>query len=195
MSQTAKSSTKSRRLVVVNPGSDSDDSGEEEPRLYTSYPNPISQSHYHLLPSTTAHSPYTGKSVTIAPAATPLTTNLLYDCGPFYQGSWSNPALSSPSSSSSHAMESTPPPVTPSLSSPPVDIIEESSPSLEPTFMASSSDRTEPLQQPSRPNNPTSYSRPTNQLQARPLPNSSPRLEPVCLTFLACYHLTYTSLG
>jgi hypothetical protein len=181
MSETTKSSKSRRVLVVTNRGSDSDGSDEYEPRLYTSYPNPLAAQLRTIPPSMASHSFYSGKNTLVGPA--PLITNHYPDNVPYHL--WSNPALSSPSSTSSRAIESTPPPVTPGLSSPPVDTLGESPSAQESSFLPGFNERGEFQQppfrsgpQPAMP--PSVYPRPTNQLPPRTQPISSPGMDPVC---------------
>lgn len=102
MSEDARSKNQRRVLYVANPGSDSDDSDDNN-------------LNYHNLPSSIS----TQQQPTSRPSAyhpAPLTTNLPPDHTHHYQHS--NPTLSSPSSTSSPAAESTPPPSTPGIAAP-----------------------------------------------------------------------------
>jgi hypothetical protein len=183
MSEYSRSTVSKARkvLVVANPGSDSEGS-EEHLGQYNVYPNPASQSHYHLPAAGANYSRYPGKAAAIAP--TPLTTNLPPDTSLHYPSSRSNPTLSSPSSTSSRAVESTPPPTTPSVPNPPGDFAGEGLPSQEPAIASSSNDRIDGAQFSSRAGNVfnpvkvPSHLR-SNQLQARPLPISASRPIPV----------------
>ena len=162
-----------RILVVTNPGSESE-CEEEEPQIrYNHWPNPLSQQR----PSGT--SLYHGKS-SYACAPSPPINSPDNSSNPFYPGSWSNPTLSSPSSSDSRTIDTTPPPVTPSMASPPIDLIDDSP--KESNFSIGASDRDSSLQLPLpslQATVPASYNRPSNQLQARQLANPSPRVAPV----------------
>lgn len=95
-------------LVVTNPGNESDD---EDVTSYPTYKPPPLPS-----PSPTSHSPYSEQSSQLSTSygqksTTPLTT-VIPDQSHTYVGR-SNPSLSSPSGSSSPAVETTPPPSTP----------------------------------------------------------------------------------
>ena len=101
---------KRRVLILSNP---SDDSDEGRLDTQSSHSGP-SYAQNHPLPPTTRVPP------------PPLTTRDLAERGkyPSSRSNPSNPALSSPSSTSSHVLESTPPPSTPGQSLPSVDISE-----------------------------------------------------------------------
>jgi hypothetical protein len=180
MSETTKTTTKSRRvLVVTNRGSDSDGSEDDEPRLYTSYPNPLAAQLRNIPQS--SHPFYSGKTSHVGPS--PLITVPYSDNASYLPRS--KPVLSSPSSTSSRAVESTPPPVTPGISSPPVDALGESPSAKEPSFSSSFNERGEFQQppfraglQPAMP--PSVYPRPTNQIPPKTQPISSPGMDPVC---------------
>lgn len=144
-----------RILVVNNPSPDDGSSSDDQRRLppsssysstpltYPPRPLPISPvhpapHHDHPLSSTASHIP------------APLTTNfpdhrVNY---PSSRSNPSNPALSSPSSTSSRALESTPPPSTPGQSLPPVDLNSESTLRQEHVHTVSN-DRNEGQHQPS----------------------------------------------
>jgi hypothetical protein len=109
-----------RFLYVANPGSD-ESSGEEDT---TQQPESSSQSFTYQPPPLPGPSSLPRPSKPMDPhyAPSPLTTNLPMDRGHHYHSSRSNPTLSSPSSTSSPAVESTPPPSTPSLGAPVSDL-------------------------------------------------------------------------
>jgi hypothetical protein len=190
MSEDAKSSAnKARRpLRVVNPGPDSG-SEEDNIRQYTVYPNPTSQ-HYLPPPGATTHSPYTGKYVTSR-----LSTNLPPDNGLRYPSSRSNPTLSSPSSTSSHVVESTPPPITPSLSTPPADFSADTLSSQESSITPGSIDRFDGFP-PSRTTNihmlnSQLHHRNGNQLQHRTPASSSPPFRPAPVRPIFLYTISH----
>ena len=160
---------------MVNPGPDSG-SEEDNIRQYTVYPNPTSQ-HYLPPPGAATHSPYTGRYVTSR-----LSTNLPSDNSLRYPSSRSNPTLSSPSSTSSHVVESTPPPITPSLSTPPADFSADTLSSQESSITPGSVDRFDGFP-PSRTTNihmlnSQLHHRNGNQLQHRAPASSSPPFRP-----------------
>src|SRR5215472_1339776 len=127
MSDPAKSKNK-RILVVSNPSPESDGE-DEQTKLYTTWPHPLSRpiqraAFYNAM----SHHP---------------PPNLSPDSSTSYfpPGSWSNPALSSPSSSDSRAYDTTPPPVAPTMASPRVDLLDDSP--IESAFPIGSNVRTD----------------------------------------------------
>lgn len=146
MSEETKSSTavkgNARRfLYIANPGSD-ESSGEEDHQQSQS--EGTSQSYNYQPPPLPSpkREPRPLPKLTPLPrlAPSPLTTNLPPDPGR-YRSSPSNPNLSSPSSTSSHAIESTPPPSTPGLGGPAVDLPGDVPMRQEPMIGANASDR------------------------------------------------------
>ena len=109
-------------LVVTNPGNESDDdSFVASHHVYKTPPLPS--------PSPTSHSPFSEQSSQpstsyVQKATTPLTA-VIPDQSHAYAGR-SNPSLSSPSGSSSPAVESTPPPSTPGQLIPPTNPMADS---------------------------------------------------------------------
>ncbi|KZT75114.1 hypothetical protein DAEQUDRAFT_21899 [Daedalea quercina L-15889] len=129
-----------RILVVNNPGPDSSSDSEEMKQALNPH-----RSDYHRRPlpspgrsaAVERPQPYTSRG----PLPPPLTTDMP-EQRQGYHSNPSNPALSSPSSTSSPAVESTPPPSTPGQSAPPVDLSGEGT--LRPEMVAlSSADRNE----------------------------------------------------
>ena len=130
-----------RILVVNNPSPDS--SSDSEAAKQATRPD------YHRRPL-----PSPGRSAPLekppqlstfrVPPPPPLVTDVLDQRPGGYHSNPSNPALSSPSSTSSPAVESTPPPSTPGQSAPPVDLSGEGT--LRPEMIAlPSADRNEPV--------------------------------------------------
>jgi hypothetical protein len=108
-------------LVVANPGPDSDSDSTNEPSTQRSYyPHPYS---HNTPPSPSLPSPSIDKPSHIQPLSFrepgPLTTTNLPSHSRHHPASQSNPALSSPSGTSS------PPPSTPGQSVPPTDFIQD----------------------------------------------------------------------
>jgi len=104
-------------LVVANPSPDSDSDGTNEPSSYRAYHHPYS---INDPPSSTPPSPSIDKSFPLQFSSFrepgPLTTVNLPSHSRHHPASQSNPALSSPSGTSS------PPPSTPGQSLPPTDV-------------------------------------------------------------------------
>jgi hypothetical protein len=166
--------TKARRvLVVTNPGSDSE-CEEDEPQIkYNHWPNPLSQQR----PTGTSLYP---TKMPYPSAYSPSILSPEKISNSCYPGSWSNPALPSPSSSDSRATDAshtTPPPVTPGTS---VDLIDDSP--KDHSFGIGTHDRDSSPQLLLTTTLPASYNRPSNLLQARQLVNSPPRMVPVCFS-------------
>ncbi|KZT30649.1 hypothetical protein NEOLEDRAFT_1166057, partial [Neolentinus lepideus HHB14362 ss-1] len=143
---TVTRSRKHRKLLVVaNPNPDDLDSSSSDDN---------NQSSQAYIPHTYQYHPYYQPAVTSPSALSPpleqqpvasgshkphpLTTNLPENQSG-YSRPRSNPALSSPSSASSPAVESTPPPSTPGHSVGPVDLTGDSGQSAEPQIRTSSS--------------------------------------------------------
>lgn len=106
-------------LVIVNPDNDSDQESHDRPHHNVYRPNPLPSPSVHspfsetiVLPSNVSHSH--GQASISYPPARPLFP-IMPDPPPNYpiRSNPSNPSLSSPSGSSSPAVESTPPPSTP----------------------------------------------------------------------------------
>ena len=125
MSDDVKSTAKPRKsrpriLVVNNPNPDSSSSSDEEHILNPYYQQSVLGS--------IANPSFPEQSYNPSPYPPPLTTTNLPEVSRPYPSSRSNPsnpALSSPSSTSSRAFESTPPPSTPGQSSHPDDLSSE----------------------------------------------------------------------
>ncbi|KII93880.1 hypothetical protein PLICRDRAFT_36100 [Plicaturopsis crispa FD-325 SS-3] len=106
-----------RRLFVSNPDSDADDDEKQSGELHRPYCPPP-------LPSPSTRSQYAQRPMPPHYAPPPLTTNLPPDTQHHSSSSRSNPTLSSPSTTDSPIIDidSTPPPSTPGVSAPPVDL-------------------------------------------------------------------------
>lgn len=106
-----------RRLFVSNPDSDADDDEKQSGELHRPYCPPP-------LPSPSTRSQYAQRPMPPHYAPPPLTTNLPPDTQHHSSSSRSNPTLSSPSTTDSPIIDidSTPPPSTPGVSAPPIDL-------------------------------------------------------------------------
>ncbi|KIJ57782.1 hypothetical protein HYDPIDRAFT_34798 [Hydnomerulius pinastri MD-312] len=114
MSEDTKSSTARGRRVLVLSNPDPGDSSSSEDEHRRGYHQP--QASYSSLPQVPSSMHPTSPYRPIKPAhPTPLTTDFAHHI----PSSYSNHALSSPSSQSSNAVESTPPPSTPGQAVPP----------------------------------------------------------------------------
>ena len=119
-----------RFLYIANPGSDSDgSSGEDNQRSQVE--SGTSQSHTYSYQPTALPSPSRDPRPLPKVTPSPLTTNLPQENGP--PNGYFNPNLSSPSSTSSNANAPTPPPSTPGLGGPAVELPQE--PRHEPMIM------------------------------------------------------------
>lgn len=111
-----------RFLYIANPGSDSDgSSGEDNQQVESSTLQ--SQTYSYQPPALPSPSREPRPLPRVTPS--PLTTNLPPENGPTNVNSLSNPNLSSPSSTSSNANAPTPPPSTPGLGGPAVELPQE----------------------------------------------------------------------
>ncbi|KAI0307891.1 hypothetical protein B0F90DRAFT_79969 [Multifurca ochricompacta] len=121
-------------LVVANPSPDSDSDSTNEPLTQRPYYHPYS---HNAPPSPTPPSPSIDKSFHIqlvsAREPGPLTTTNLPSHSRHHPASQSNPALSSPSGTSS------PPPSTPGQSLPPSDFVPDATSRLDFSFGPSNS--------------------------------------------------------
>jgi hypothetical protein len=126
-------------LVVANPGPDSDSDSTNEPAMHRAYYHPYNS---NGPPSSTPPSPSIDKSfpVQFTPSREPgpLTTANLPSHSRPHPASQSNPALSSPSGTSS------PPPSTPGQSLPPTDVPD---PTSRPVFLVGPSNSSDALVQ------------------------------------------------
>lgn len=113
-----------RFLYIANPGSDSDGSSGED-NQQSQAESSISQSQTYSYQPPALPSPSREPRPLPRVTPSPLTTNLPPENGPSNCYSRSNPNLSSPSSTSSHANASTPPPSTPGLGGPAVELPQE----------------------------------------------------------------------
>jgi hypothetical protein len=113
-------------LVVANPGPDSDSDSNNEPSTQRSYYHPYSHNAppSPTLPSPSIDKPFPAQTVSSREPG-PLTTTNLPSHSRHHPASQSNPALSSPSGTSS------PPPSTPGQSLPPTDFIPDPTSRLE----------------------------------------------------------------
>ncbi|TFK92776.1 hypothetical protein K466DRAFT_195112 [Polyporus arcularius HHB13444] len=157
-----------RVLVVSNasPESSEDDMAPPEPPKPRTFPRPL-PSPSRSFPSAEAYPPerfHSGPGSSHIP--TPLTTNL--HCYP--RSNPSNPALSSPSSTSSPAVESTPPPSTPGLSGSTIQLNEEGT-IRQDMITSAGSDRNENTPQA----RPRQFVRPSTQSNARRYSSSGSR--------------------
>lgn len=141
-SNKARKPARPRILVVNNPSPDSSSDSEEAKQAKNMYKLP--DYHRRPLPSPGRSAPTEQSQMPIGriPPPPPLVTDTLDQRPGGYHSNPSNPALSSPSSTSSPAVESTPPPSTPGQSAPPVDLSGEGT--LRPEMIAlPSADRNE----------------------------------------------------
>ncbi|RDB28565.1 MAP kinase kinase kinase mkh1 [Hypsizygus marmoreus] len=133
MSEDARTKGRTRYLYVANPGSDSDSEDDSRRNNLTAQPiylsNPLRPNRPPQKPHPSYHHP-----------PTPLTTNLPSNHPPYHPSS--HPSSSSPSSTSSPAAEeSTPPPSTPGLPVPPVDLSSDGPSIHDPAIVSHANDR------------------------------------------------------
>lgn len=127
-----------RILIVANPG-DSDSSDDEDKKSFQAEGTSRAYSYQPPPLPSTNRSPQGPRHIP-PHAPSPLKTNLPLDKGHHSQSSRSNPTLSSPSSTSSPAVDTTPPPSTPGFSAPALDLPIDMSTKQEPFMGPSSSD-------------------------------------------------------
>jgi hypothetical protein len=188
-------------LVVANPGPDSDSDSAIEPSAHRPYYYPYS---HNDPPSSSPPSPSIEKAFPVHLVSSrepgPLTTTNLPPHTRPHPASQSNPALSSPSGTSS------PPPSTPGQSLPPTDLITD--PTSRPAFSAGASNSSDALlqQQQHTPLYGSSASHLIGKIKAHiSIPrihherrlSGSPRTNSVCLLFASATPsmLTYCSVS